>query len=100
MRPGPHGLEPARRTMPRIAEFYGIAIYMYFRDHAPPHFHAIYGRFDAEVEIATGDILKGKLPTRARRLVREWTEEYQRELEENWHRARHHESLLPIPPLE
>ena len=30
--------------MPRIAEFYGIAIYTYFRDHAPPHFHAIYGR--------------------------------------------------------
>jgi hypothetical protein len=25
--------------MPRISEFFGIAIYMYYRDHAPPHFH-------------------------------------------------------------
>ena len=86
--------------MPRIAEFYGIAIYMYFRDHTPPHFHAIYGRLDAEVEIATGAILKGKLPTRARRLVQEWSQEYQRELEQNWDRARAHQPLLPVPPLE
>jgi hypothetical protein len=41
--------------MPRIAKFYGIAIYMYFRDHAPPHFHAIYGRYDAEVEGETAE---------------------------------------------
>jgi hypothetical protein len=86
--------------MPRISEFYGIAVYMYFSDHAPPHFHAIYGRFDAEVEIASGDILKGKLPARARRLVLEWRQEYQRELEQNWDRARAHEPLLPVPPLE
>lgn len=29
-------------AMPTISFFYGIAIRMYFRDHAPPHFHAIY----------------------------------------------------------
>ena len=29
--------------MPRIAEFYGIAIYMYHREHGVPHFHALYG---------------------------------------------------------
>lgn len=86
--------------MPRIAEFYGIAIYMYFRDHAPPHFHAIYGRYDAEVMISNGDILKGKLPRRAARLVREWWREYQGELEENWNRARAHQALAQIPPLE
>lgn len=86
--------------MPRISEFYGIAIYMYFSDHAPPHFHAIYGRFDAEVEIATGDILKGRLPTRAERLVREWRQEYQAELEANWKLARARQPLRPIPPLE
>ncbi len=86
--------------MPRIAEFYGIAIYMYFRDHAPPHFHAIYGRYDAEVEISTGDILKGRLPRRGERLVREWNREYRRELEEDWNLARAHRPLKPIPPLE
>ncbi len=86
--------------MPRIAEFYGIAIYMYFSDHAAPHFHAIYGRLDVEVEIASGAILKGRLPSRAQRLVREWSHRYRQELEENWNLARNHLALRPIPPLE
>lgn len=86
--------------MPRIAEFYGIAVYMYFLDHAPPHFHAIYGRYDAEVAISTSDIIKGTLPGRAERLVREWSEQHRRELEENWDLARAHQPLKPIPPLE
>jgi hypothetical protein len=29
--------------MPRISDLYGIVIAMYWNDHAPPHFHAIYG---------------------------------------------------------
>ena len=33
--------------MPRLSKFYGIAIYMYYRDHAPPHFHAICGDDEA-----------------------------------------------------
>ncbi len=73
---------------------------MYFVDHAPPHFHALYGRYDAEVEISTGAVLRGKLPARAERLVREWSEAYRRELEENWNRARAHQLLNLIPPLE
>lgn len=86
--------------MPRIAEFYGIAIYMYFKDHAPPHFHAIYGQLEAEVDVSTGAIMKGNLPKRAERLVREWSQEYQRELDENWDLARAHRPLKPVPPLE
>ncbi|MGE5195460.1 MAG: DUF4160 domain-containing protein, partial [Deltaproteobacteria bacterium] len=39
--------------MPRISQFYGIAVYLYYRDHAPPHFHAIYAEHEAEIEIAT-----------------------------------------------
>jgi len=27
-------------VVPRISEFYGIAIYMYWRDHGPAHVHA------------------------------------------------------------
>ena len=58
--------------LPRISVFYGIAIYMYYRDHAPPHFHALYGEFEATVSIETGDLLEGRLPRRARSLVSEW----------------------------
>ena len=28
--------------MPEISRFFGIIIRMYFGDHNPPHFHAIY----------------------------------------------------------
>ena len=39
--------------MPRISEFHGVAIYMYYRDHSPPHFHAIHSGDEMTVEIAT-----------------------------------------------
>ena len=29
--------------MPTISAFYGLIIQMYFREHAPPHFHVKYG---------------------------------------------------------
>lgn len=37
---------------------------MYCRDHAPPHFHAIYGDFEITVEIASGAV-NGDFPRRA-----------------------------------
>ena len=33
--------------------FYGILIRMFFNDHAPPHFHARYGEFEATIDIGT-----------------------------------------------
>jgi hypothetical protein len=35
---------------------------MYFSDHHPPHFHAIYGQYEAEIVIESSGLLKGKLP--------------------------------------
>jgi hypothetical protein len=29
--------------MPRLSEFFGIVILMYYADHNPPHFHAVHG---------------------------------------------------------
>ena len=37
--------------MPSISRFFGIIIYFYYRDHNPPHFHAVYGEFEAEILI-------------------------------------------------
>jgi hypothetical protein len=33
--------------MPEVARFYGIVIKVFFGDHPPPHFHAIYGEYNA-----------------------------------------------------
>jgi hypothetical protein len=86
--------------MPRISEFYGIAIYMYYRDHPPPHFHAIYGEFDAEIAINTSEIMEGELPRKARQLVREWTDLRRIELQRDWDLARAGEPLEWIDPLD
>jgi hypothetical protein len=37
--------------MPELSRFLGIIIAMYYRDHGPAHFHAIYGDFEITVEI-------------------------------------------------
>ena len=85
--------------MPRLSEFYGIAVYMYWRDHNPPHFHAIYGGDEALVVIADGSLLRGSLPRTAARLVAEWLALHRDELMANWERAQVPDALLPVEPL-
>jgi hypothetical protein len=50
--------------MPEISRFLGIVIAMYYRDHAPPHFHAIHGEYEATVEVESG-VVNGGFPRRA-----------------------------------
>lgn len=85
--------------MPRICSFYGIVIVMYFDDHPPPHFHARFGEHEAQVAIATGDVLHGSLPRSASRLVKEWTTLRRAELFDDWQRAERAEPLVSIEPL-
>ena len=85
--------------MPRLSQFYGIAIYMYYRDHSPPHFHAIYGEYEAVFQIATGTVLAGRLPRRARILVEDWLAAHRAELQQDWDLATANLPLLPVPPL-
>ena len=86
--------------MPRLSEFYGIAIYMYYRDHAPPHIHAIYGDDEASIDIATGAVMAGRLPNRARALVEAWVSTHRTALQKDWDLAAVSQPLLPVPPLD
>ncbi len=86
--------------MPRLSSFYGIAIYMYFVDHNPPHFHAIYGEYEALVGISDGSLIRGELPRTADKLVQQWLEIHRKELEANWQRAQIPDALKPIEPLD
>lgn len=72
---------------------------MYYREHDPPHFHALYGSEEALIVIEDLSILRGKLSPRALGLVMEWASQHQDELTRNWERARNHEPLDPIEPL-
>ena len=84
--------------MPVIARFYGLIIKMYFSqsEHGIPHFHAIYGEYNAVFDIQTLEMLEGDLPARAQRLVREWSAQYQQELLRMWNRN----EFKQLPGLE
>ena len=60
--------------MPVIARFYGIVIKMYFSqsEHGVPHFHAIYGEYNAVFNMPNLEMLEGDLPVRTQRLVKDW----------------------------
>jgi Domain of unknown function (DUF4160) len=85
--------------MPELSRFLGIVIAMYYREHAPPHFHAIYGEFEATVNIATGEV-NGELPSNALAHVQEWRLLHLAELRSVWSLAQSHQALPKIQPLE
>jgi len=86
--------------LPTISVFYGIVIRMFFRDHAPSHFHADYGEFAVVISIETLEILTGSLPRRTLALVLEWAALHRDELRADWGQCRRHEQPTRIAPLE
>ena len=87
------------RAMHEISRFFGIVIRMLASEHAPPHFHADYGEFEVSITIRDG-VVTGRFPTRALRLVLEWSDLHKAELLENWDRLQRGEAAQPIAPLD
>jgi hypothetical protein len=86
--------------MPRVSDFYGIAIYLYYNDHPPPHFHAEHVGDEVLIDIVTLEIIRGDLRRRALGLVLEWAASHQAELMANWDLARQGLPLAEIDGLE
>ncbi|MBB4077997.1 hypothetical protein GGR28_000598 [Lewinella aquimaris] len=70
--------------MPTIAQINSIKVYMYFDDHAPPHFHAIYNEYEIQIEIKTLKTLHGSLPKKQYQSVIDWAEKSQDYLNFKW----------------
>jgi hypothetical protein len=51
--------------MPELSRFYGIIIRMFYGDHAPPHFHAVYQGEEIKVNINTLEVMEGDMSRRA-----------------------------------
>ena len=85
--------------MPIISLFYGIKITMYYKDHAPPHFHASYAGNTAMIDILDNVVLKSALPKRQLKLVLAWAELHKDELMQNWELAQSTGELIEIQPL-
>jgi hypothetical protein len=85
--------------MPIISQFFGISIYMFWKDHMPPHFHAKYGGEEIIMDIETGNI-QGNMTKRAVNLINEWRQIHIEELRNDWNLALKKSALNEIQPLE
>lgn len=85
--------------MPTVSTFYGILIQIYWQDHPPPHFHALYAEHEALIDMQTLDVIEGGLPRRALALVLEWAQEHRTELLEDWELCTRRQKPRTIAPL-
>ncbi|MDZ4062030.1 DUF4160 domain-containing protein [Brevundimonas sp.] len=83
--------------VPTISFFQGVAIRMFFNDHAPAHFHAYHGGREAKFDIETGRLIGGRLPLAQRKLVQRWIEMYKTELRAAWIAVRNDMTPERIP---
>ena len=55
--------------MPTICMFRGIKIYINYRDHQPPHFHASYGDYECSININDIDLMTGEMPNKQLKML-------------------------------
>jgi hypothetical protein len=85
--------------MPEISRFYGIVIQLYFADHDPPHFHAVYGGEAVEIDIQRLAVLARRIAPRALGMVVEWATLHQAELLTLFAMAQQNQPIHKIDPL-
>lgn len=87
-------------AMPTISMFRGIKIFMNWREHQPPHFHATYGGEEVLVSIRDLEVIEGNMPTKQLKMLLGWAAFHQEELLENWALAENNQELFEIAPLK
>ena len=71
--------------MPCIETIKGIRICVYSNDHVPPHIHAIYGEYEALIDIRELVIIAGSLPSNKRKTAIAFVEENQDDILETFY---------------
>lgn len=85
--------------MPEISRFFKIIIKMFYKDHAPPLFHAFYGNYKATFSIRTGEMIDGKFPPKQISFVKAWALIHEKELMLNWNALIKGNEATKIEPL-
>lgn len=86
--------------MPELSRFYGIIVRMFYGDHSPPHFHAVYQGEEVQINIETLAVMNGSMPRRALALVLEWAALHRDELRQAWDLASQNQEPSKIEPLD
>lgn len=59
------------KFMPEICRFFGIIIFLYWKDHNPPHIHFTYGDYECSISVLDR-IVDGQAPAKVIAKVNEW----------------------------
>lgn len=59
------------KFMPEICRFFGIIIFLYWKDHNPPHIHFTYGDYECSISVLDR-IVDGRAPAKVIAKVNEW----------------------------
>lgn len=70
--------------MPLIKVIDSIKIYVYLRDHNPPHFHVYYAEYEELIELESLTTYTGGVPNKQRKQVIAWAEENMEYLRTKW----------------
>jgi hypothetical protein len=70
--------------MPTVAIIEGVRIRFHADEHPPPHFHAVFAEFAAQIAIENLKVLNGHLPPAKLALVRAWAEPRRDVLKRTW----------------
>lgn len=88
--------------MPIISQFYGILIKMFYNDeekHHREHIHAQYCEFNGVFDL-NGNLIKGFMPVKQRKLIEAWIEIHKVELKRLWDLTQTGEGYFKIEPLK
>ena len=85
--------------MPTISMFRGIKVFINWREHQPPHFHATYGGEEVIVSIKEIEVIDGSIPSKQLKMLLGWAALHQDALMDNWLLAEKKQELFPIKPL-
>ncbi|MBQ6733436.1 MAG: DUF4160 domain-containing protein [Lachnospiraceae bacterium] len=86
--------------MPTISAFRGIKVFIHWREHRPPHFHATYGGEEVLVLINELEVFEGSIPPKQLKMLLGWAAFHQEELMENWNLAEKSQELFVIEPMK
>ena len=67
-----------------VGRINGVSVYIYPKDHPPPHFHIRGGDIDASFSIQDCSLLKGTVSLRHHALIKWWHSRAQDKLQATW----------------
>lgn len=85
--------------MPEICRFYGIVLFLYYRDHNPPHIHFTYGSYTCSMSVIDR-IVDGQAPAKVIEKVNRWIDLHENEILSLWEQIQRGEKIGKLEPLK